>query len=184
MPPASVVAADVKNGDVIWKYERNVSKNLPVCCGVVNRRLAILGDLLFFGSIDGYLVAINAHTGKVVWQTQVAKSSDGYSMTGAPLIVKDLVVGWPGENSEFAVFLLHLTLRPGNDDGNLTQLPGPGEFGHETWTGDAWKTGGGPTWVTGSYDTSLDLLYWGVGNRSPDFSSDLYVPEIIFLPIA
>ena len=121
VPPAGVVALDAKTGRVIWKYERSVPDDLPICCGRVNRGLAILGDTLFFGSLDGYLVAINAHDGKVVWQTQVAKSSDGYSMTGAPLVVKDsVIVGWLGENSAFAGCLLHMTLRLANDAGNLT----------------------------------------------------------------
>ena len=92
VPPASVIALDAENGNVIWKYERRLPDNLPVCCGMVNRGVAILGDTLFFGSFDGYLVALNAHDGKVIWQTQVAKSADGYSMTGAPLVVKDSVI--------------------------------------------------------------------------------------------
>jgi alcohol dehydrogenase (cytochrome c) len=158
---------------VIWKYERRLSDNLPVCCGIVNRGLAILGDTLFFGSFDGYLVAINAHDGKVIWQTEVAKSSDGYSMTGAPLVVKDsVIVGVAGAEFGIRGFLAAFDAATGERRWKFDAIPGPGDFGHETWKGDAWKTGGGSTWVTGSYDPSLDLLYWGVGNPSPPFSGD------------
>ena len=91
-PPATVAALNAKTGEVIWKYERPIPVDLPIETGRVNRGLAVLDNSLFFGSVDGYLIAINANTGKVKWQTRVAKSSDGYSLTGAPLIVNDSVV--------------------------------------------------------------------------------------------
>jgi len=91
-PPASVIALDAMTGKVIWKYERPIPVDLPIETGRVNRGLAILDDSLFFGSVDGYLIAINASTGKVKWQTRVARSSDGYSLTGAPLVANGRVV--------------------------------------------------------------------------------------------
>src|SRR5262249_35197004 len=91
-PPATVVALDAKTGEVIWKSERPLPSDLPIEVGKGNRGLAILDDALFFGSLDGYLVAINANTGKVNWQTRVAKSSDGFSLTGAPLVVNHSVI--------------------------------------------------------------------------------------------
>ncbi|MGH9549593.1 MAG: PQQ-binding-like beta-propeller repeat protein, partial [Terriglobales bacterium] len=86
-PPSTVVALDAKSGNVIWRYQRSVSGDLPLCCGKVNRGLAVLGHLLFWGSLDGYLIALDANTGKVVWETEVAKASNGYTLTGAPLVV-------------------------------------------------------------------------------------------------
>ena len=181
VPPASVIALDAKNGDAIWKYERTLPDNLPICCGIVNRGLAILGETLFFGSFDGYLVAINAHDGKVIWQTQVVKSSEGYSMTGAPLVVNDsVIVGVAG--AEFGVrgLLAAFDAATGKRRWKFDTIPGPGDFGHETWKSDAWKAGGGSTWVTGSYDPSLDLLYWGVANPSPPFSGDARPGDNLF----
>src|SRR5271155_2962871 len=177
VPPATVVALDAKTGEIIWKYERPISvaavAEIPNCCGIVNRGLAILDNSLFLGSVDGYLVAINANTGRINWQTRVADPSDGFSINGAPLIVgHSVITGVTG--GEFGVrgFLAAYDVATGQQLWKFDTIPGPGEAGHETWQNEAWKVGGGPTWVTGSYDPSLDLLYWGVGNPAPDFSGD------------
>jgi alcohol dehydrogenase (cytochrome c) len=172
-PPATVVALDATTGEVIWKYQRPVPTNLPLCCGKVNRGLAILDSSLFFGSLDGYLVAIDADTGKVKWQVRIMSPSDGYSITGAPLVVNhSVVIG--GSGGEFGVrgFLAAYNVTTGQQVWKFDTIPGPGETGHETWQNDAWKDGGGATWVTGSYDPSLDLLYWGVANPAPALAGD------------
>jgi alcohol dehydrogenase (cytochrome c) len=172
-PPATVVALDAKTGAVIWKYERPIPVDLPFEVGKVNRGLAILDNSLFFGSLDGYLVAINANTGKVKWQTRVAKSSDGFSLTGAPLVVNNsVIVGVAGGDYGVRGFLAAYDVTTGQQQWKFDTIPGPGEAGHETWQNEAWKHGGGGTWVTGSYDPSLDLLYWGVGNPTPAFAGD------------
>ena len=172
-PPATVVALDAKTGEVIWKYERPISVDLPFEVGKVNRGLAVLDNSLFFGSLDGYLVAINANTGKVNWQTRVAKSSDGYSLTGAPLVVNhSVVIGVAGGDYGARGFLAAYDTTTGQQQWKFDTIPGPGEAGHETWQNEAWRSGGGATWVTGSYDPSLDLLYWGVGNPTPAFTGE------------
>ena len=180
-PPATVVALDAKTGEVIWKYERPIPTGLPICCGKVNRGLAILDNSLFFGSLDGYLVAIEANTGKLNWQTRVAKPSDGFSLTGAPLVLDhSVVIGVSGGDFGIRGFLAAYHATTGQQDWRFDTIPGPGEPGHETWQNEAWKSGGGPTWVTGSYDPSLDLLYWGVGNPAPPFAGDVRPGDNLF----
>jgi alcohol dehydrogenase (cytochrome c) len=180
-PPSNVVALDAKTGKVNWRYARGIPADLPVCCGRVNRGLAILGHSLFLASLDGSLVALNANTGEIVWEVRVADPSHGFTLTGAPLIIKDsVVVGVAGGEYGIRGFLAAYDAASGQQRWSFSTVPGPGEFGHETWQNDAWKTGGGPTWITGSYDPSLDLLYWGVGNPSPDFSSDVRPGDNLF----
>jgi alcohol dehydrogenase (cytochrome c) len=180
-PASNVVALSAKTGDLIWEYKRPLPADLPVCCGRNNRGLAAYGGMLYFGSLDGYLVALDASDGKVLWQTKVASPADGYSMTGAPLVVnRSVVVGIAG--GEFGVrgFLAAYDVATGQLQWKFDTIPGPGEMGHETWENDAWRTGGGPTWNTGSYDPSTDLLYWGVGNPSPVFSGDVRPGDNLF----
>jgi alcohol dehydrogenase (cytochrome c) len=172
-PPGTVVALDAKTGAVIWQFEQAIPDDLPIETGRVNRGLAILDNSLFFGSIDGYLIAINANTGKVKWQTRVARSSDGYSLTGAPLVVNhSVVIGVAGGDYGARGFLAAYDAMSGQQQWKFDTIPGPGEAGHQTWQSEAWKTGGGGTWVTGSYDPSLDLIYWGVGNPTPAFAGE------------
>ena len=141
----------------------------------------MLGSTLFFCSLDGYLVAINANDGKVIWQTLVASPSDGYAITGAPLVVnRSVVVGIAGGEFGIRGFLAAYDVSSGQQQWKFNTIPGPGEVGHETWENDAWRTGGGGTWVTGSYDPSTDLLYWGVGNPGPTFAGDMRPGDNLF----
>src|SRR5262249_34148994 len=130
---------------------------------------------------DGYLVAINSGNGKVIWQTLDASPADGYSITGAPLVVDgSVVVGIAGGEYGIRGFLAAYDASTGRQQWKFNTIPEPGEAGHETWENNAWRTGGGPTWVTGSYDPATDLLYWGVGNPSPPFSGDVRPGDNLF----
>jgi alcohol dehydrogenase (cytochrome c) len=176
-----VLALDAKTGNEIWKYIRPIPTGSPLEYGLVNRGLAMHGSTLFFGSLDGYLVAINANDGKVIWQTSVASPSGGYSITGAPLILKhSVVVGVAGGEFGIRGFLAAYDVSTGQQQWKFDTIPAPGEVGHDTWENDAWRTGGGATWITGSYDWSADLLYWGVGNPSPAFSGDVRPGDNLF----
>jgi len=170
-----------KTGDVIWQYKRPIPHDLPLAFGPVNRGLAISGTTIFFGTLDGHLVALNATDGKVIWETPVASPSGGYSITGAPLSVNGLViVGISGGEYGIRGFLAAYDALSGQQRWKFDTIPGPGDVGHETWENDSWRTGGGGTWVTGSYDPSTDLLYWGVGNPSPVFLGDVRPGDNLF----
>jgi alcohol dehydrogenase (cytochrome c) len=176
-----VLALNTKTGDVIWQYKRPIPSDLPLGFGPVNRGLAASGSRIFFGTLDGHLVALNAADGKVIWETLVASPSGGYSVTGAPLAVNGLViVGVSGGEFGIRGFLAAYDASSVKKQWKFYTIPGPGELGHETWENDAWQTGGGGTWVTGSYDPSTDLLYWGVGNPSPAFLGDVRPGDNLF----
>ena len=180
-PPAGVAAISAETGEEIWHYERALPDKLPVCCGRFNRGLAILGQTLFWGTLDDRLIAIDAVSGRKKWEAKVADPRDGYTITVAPLVVRNLViVGIAGGEFGIRGFLAAYDARTGKRVWRFDTIPGPGQPGHDTWKNDAWKTGGGPTWVTGSYDPQLGLLYWGVGNPSPDFSASARPGDNLF----
>ena len=171
--PNNVLAIDAKTGAVFWAYEYRPSADARPCCGAVNRGLAILGDTLFMGTIDARLFAIDAKGGKPIWNVQVADPKLGYSLTHAPLVVKDkVIVGLAGAEYGIRGFIAAYDAATGKQAWRFNTIPGPGEPGHETWTGDSWQHGGGSAWITGSYDPSLNLVYWGVGNPGADWNGD------------
>lgn len=187
-PPNDVVAVDGVTGRVFWTYNHNPAQTARVCCGRVNRGLAILNNTLFMGTIDGRLLAINAKTGALLWNVPVGAPEAGYSVTVAPLVVKDKVVVGPA-GGEYGIrgFIAAYSATDGKELWRFNTIPAPGEPGSQTWSGDAWKTGGGPIWTTGAYDPDLNLMYWGIGNPGPDWNGDgrpgdnLYTDSVVAL---
>ena len=172
-PPSDVTALDLKTGRPIWTYRRSLPKGIIVCCGQVNRGLAALDDQLFLGTVDAHVVALDMRTGRVRWDVEVADYKAAYSITAAPLVVKDkIIVGIAGAEYGIRGFLDAYDAKTGKRAWRFWTVPGPGEPGNETWAGDSWKTGGAPTWVTGAYDPQANLVYWGTGNPGPDFVGD------------
>jgi alcohol dehydrogenase (cytochrome c) len=170
-PPNTVVAIDTRTGRLFWMYRHPMPPTTYVCCGNVNRGLAVLGDTLYLGTLDAYLVALDISTGRKKWQTKVAEYTEGYAITLAPLAVKDkIVVGPAGGERGISGFLAAYDARTGKEAWKFRTIPQPGEPGHDTWEGDSWKTGGASVWVTGSYDPELNLVYWGTGNPGPDWN--------------
>src|SRR5215469_11650481 len=156
-PPSNVFALDAATGRPYWHYKRSLPGKINVCCDAVNRGVAVLGDRVFLGTVDAHLVALHARTGAVLWDVPVADGRMGYSVTGAPLVVKDTVItGISGGEYGIRGFLDAYDVVTGKRRWRFNTIPDPGEPGHNTWGGkDSWKTGGGPTWVTGSYDPEL-----------------------------
>jgi alcohol dehydrogenase (cytochrome c) len=186
--PDGVVALDAATGKKVWELRRPVPAGLSLCCGSVNRGVAILNDAVFVGTLDAHLVAIVASTGRKRWETRVADYRDGYSMTGAPLALRDrVIVGVAGGEFGIRGFIAAYRASDGQLLWKFDAVPGPGKPGHDTWAGDSWKTGGAPTWSTGAYDAKLNLLYWGVGNPSPPFKrkdragANLYSNSVVAL---
>ncbi|HWN39315.1 MAG TPA: PQQ-dependent dehydrogenase, methanol/ethanol family [Gammaproteobacteria bacterium] len=171
--PNDVLALDAKTGRVFWRYQYNNSTDQRVCCGANNRGLAIHGDTLFMGTLDAHLIAIDARNGQPLWNTTVADSKLAYSVTMAPLVIKDLVlVGTGGGEYGIRGFIAAYDVRTGKEVWRFNTIPAPGQPGSETWQGDDWEHGGASVWVTGSYDPALNLTYWGVGNPGPDWNPD------------
>ena len=166
-----VVALDAKTGAMIWEFRRPVPDGISLCCGSVNRGVAVLNDTVFVGMSDAHLIALDASTGAVRWDTTVANWRDDYSITGAPLVMEDrVVIGVGGGDFGAPGFLSAYSTTNGALQWRFNTVPGPGEPGHDTWAGDSWKHGGATTWNTGSYDPALNLIYWGTGNAAPDYS--------------
>ena len=166
-------AIDGRTGKQLWRYQRTLPQGLKVCCGLVNRGFAIYGDRLFMVTLDAHLVALEAKTGKVVFDVEMATVKDGFAATGAPLVVKGkVIVGVAGGEFANRGFIDAYDPQSGQRLWRFYTIPAPGEAGSDTWQGDIWQRGGAPTWLTGTYDPALNLLYWGTGNPNPDWDGE------------
>ena len=171
--PNDVMAVDAITGRVFWMYRYSNAPNATVCCGANNRGVAVLDDKVFMGTLDAHLIALDATNGQPLWKTEVGDVNLAYSITMAPLVVKDKVIVGVG-GGEFGIrgYVAAYNADTGNEAWRFYTIPGPGEPGHETWEDDDWEHGGAPVWITGSYDPALNLTYWGVGNPGPDWNAD------------
>ena len=179
--PGQVFALDARTGMQIWKYQRPQKIVNAFESNRYNRGVAVLGNRVFFGTLDAALVALDARTGRPLWEVQVADTMEGYSVTVAPLAIKDkIIVGVAGGEHGIRGFVDAYDPATGKRIWRFNTVPGPGEFGHETWKGDSWKLGGAPTWLTGSYDAQLDTLYWATGNPGPDMDGEIRKGDNLF----
>ena len=174
-PPSTVTALDVRTGRQLWTWSPPLpTKIIHHGFPQVNRGVAVLDQTVYVGTIDAWVYALDAKSGAVRWKNQLGDNALGYSITCAPLALDDkIIVGTSGGEAGIRGFLDAYDAKTGERVWRLHTIPGPGEFGNDTWGGDSWKTGGGPTWITGSYDPDLNLLYWGVGNPGPDWNGDV-----------
>ena len=172
-------AIDVTTGEELWQYDARLPEGILPCCDVVNRGAALYGDTVYFGTLDARLVALDAKTGDVVWNKKIADYKEGYSYTAAPLIHDGLIItgnsggefGIVGEVQARDAETGEMVWTRPMIEGHMGTLNGEestmtGRL-NATWPGDMWKTGGGATWLGGSYDAETDTLVFGAGNPAP-----------------
>lgn len=183
-----VWAIDAATGEVLWEYHHALPLDIPLCCGNVNRGVAVAQGKVFFVTANAHLIALDATNGKVVWDKTFGDIRAGESATLAPLIIKDKVlVGSSGAEYGVRGHIDAFAIADGQHLWRFYPVPKPGEPGGETWGSDSWPRGGGTAWITGTYDPELNLTYWGTGNPGPDFDGEvrpganLYTSSVVAL---
>jgi len=182
--PDHVWAIDARSGRSIWHYSRPSEGN-----HIAQRGVAMYKDRLYFGTPDAHLICIGARDGKQIWDVPIADVKFGYYIAGAPLVVKDrVVVGISGDQADIPLFLEAVDPQNGKALWRWNTVPAAGEPGSETWPDEESRAhGGGPTWLTGTYDPAVNLLYWGTGNPHPVLAgtsregANLYTCSIVAL---
>lgn len=189
-PGNQVIAIDAKTGGLLWRYRRPLPDDV-VLLHPTSRGVGLLGDKVFFAAGEAVLVALDVRTGREVWTTKVAENKDGYYMSVAPLVAGGkVIVGCSGGELGIRGFVAAYDPESGRELWRTYTVPAPGEPGSETWPkGDEWKTGGGPVWVTGTYDPETNLTFWGTGNGGPWMGDrrpgdNLYTSSTIALDVA
>jgi quinohemoprotein ethanol dehydrogenase len=197
-----VFALDARTGKELWRWDPQVPRTYGqrACCDVVNRGVAFYKGKVYVGTLDGRLVALDAGTGRVLWQVTTVDQSQPYTITGAPRVVKGRVIIGNG-GGEYGVrgYVSAYDAETGKLAWRFYTVPGDPskpfeskalEQAAKTWTGEWWKIGGGGTvWDSMAYDPELDLLYIGTGNgspwnqhvRSPGGGDNLYLSSILAL---
>jgi len=166
-PFNQVLAIDAATGDLLWRYRHTIPPDIRMG-HPTNRGVALYGDKVYTATSDARVVALDARTGRVVWNKAVESYNNGYYMTLAPLAARGrIMVGVSGGERGIRGFVVALDAETGEQVWKTYTIPAPGEPGNDTWPGDSWRTGGAPVWITGSFDPELGLTYWGTGNPGP-----------------
>jgi alcohol dehydrogenase (cytochrome c) len=182
-------ALDAETGKQIWHHARAVTEGLvDDASSHHNRGVAVLGAHVYMVTDNAHLLCLDARSGNLIWDVHYATGNKNYGATSAPLIVKDKVlVGTSGGDDGVRGFLAAFDAETGKELWRFWTIPGPGEFGNDSWPGDAYLHGGGTTWMPGTYDPELNTLYWGTGNPSPEYDGsvrpgdDLYTSCLLAL---
>ncbi|HET8873979.1 MAG TPA: PQQ-binding-like beta-propeller repeat protein [Gaiellaceae bacterium] len=179
-----VFAIDAHTGKTKWSYRANLNQKIDtICCGWTNRGVAIGDGRVYFGQLDGKVVALNQQTGRVVWTNQLANFRQGTTITSAPLYYGGRIyIGMSGGEYGIRGRLTALDAKNGDLVWRFYTIPGPGEVGHKTWPADndSWKHGGAPVWQTPAVDPNLGLIYFSTGNASPDFNAAIRPGDNLF----
>jgi alcohol dehydrogenase (cytochrome c) len=168
--PKNVYALDAKSGQMKWQYQPEIAQDVEpyVCCDVDSRGVSFADGKILFSQLDGYLVALDAETGKLVWKAKVVDYKEGETNTSPPLIVKNMaIIGFSGGEYGARGALQAFDLKDGKQLWKTWTIPGPGEPGNDTWKGDSWQHGGGAAWYVGSYDPKSNTIFYGTSNPAP-----------------
>jgi alcohol dehydrogenase (cytochrome c) len=185
-----VFAVSVETGKIIWEHKSNIDQSIStVCCGWLNRGVALGDGRAYVGQLDGKVVALDTKTGEPIWTRQLVQWQKGQTITGAPLFLDGKIyIGVVGADFGTRAFLEAMDAKTGDSVWRFHTIPGPGEKGHETWPeGDAYLQGGAAVWSTPAYDEDLNLLYITTGNAGNDWwggdrpGDNLYAASIVAL---
>jgi alcohol dehydrogenase (cytochrome c) len=168
--PKGVFALDGKTGALKWQFQPDIAQDVEpyVCCDVDSRGVSFASGKILFSQLDGFLSALDAQTGKLVWKSKVVDYKDGETNTSPPLIVKNrAIIGFSGGEYGARGAIQAYDIATGNQLWKTWTIPGPGEPGNDTWKGDSWQHGGGTAWYVGSYDPKTNTVFYGTANPGP-----------------
>jgi alcohol dehydrogenase (cytochrome c) len=174
-PQNNAAALDARTGRPIWRYTRSLPNVAAHCTVMANRGFAIFGDRLFMGTLDSHLISLDAKTGSVIWDVAVEDYQRGFSITHAPLVIDGkIIVGITAGECALTGFVDAYDAATGKLLWRHRTIAQKDDPNRSTWPNDkAADTGGGPTWMTGTYDAETNTLFWTVGNPSPDYDGSV-----------
>ncbi|MGB6384216.1 MAG: PQQ-binding-like beta-propeller repeat protein [Terriglobales bacterium] len=183
------VALDGRTGRVVWHHSWPISNDLiDDAAGHINRGVGVWHDRVYMETDNAHLLCLDARSGNLLWDVAYADWNKNYGATSAPLVIKDKVlVGTSGGDDGVRGFVAAYDAMTGKLVWRFWTIPGPREFGSESWPGKLYLHGGGTTWMPGTYDPQLNTIYWGTSNPAPDFEGgvrpgdDLYTDCVLAL---
>jgi quinohemoprotein ethanol dehydrogenase len=179
-----VFAMSVKTGKILWKHQANLDDTITtVCCGWTSRGVALGEGKVFVGQLDGRLTALDQKSGEPMWSIQAEPWQNGYTLTAAPLYYNGMIIaGFAGGENGTRGRVKAYDAKDGHLIWTFYTVPGPGEFGHDTWPQDneAWLHGGATVWQTPAVDPELGLIYFTTGNPGPDFNGRIRAGDNLF----
>jgi alcohol dehydrogenase (cytochrome c) len=182
-------ALDARTGRTVWHHAWPISEGLiDDASGHINRGVGAWRNRVYMETDNAHLLCLDARSGNLIWDVAYADWNKNYGATSAPLVVKDKVlVGTSGGDDGVRGFVAAYDALTGKLAWRFWTIPGPGEFGSESWPGKLYLHGGGTTWMPGTYDPQLNTIYWGTSNPAPDFEGgvrpgdDLYTDCVLAL---